>query len=50
MTKILLILHVLAAAIAIGPVTAAGSVFPAIPGQCRRLHVQVARRRGGWPF
>jgi hypothetical protein len=29
MTKILLILHVLAAVIAVGPVTAAGSMFPA---------------------
>ena len=29
MTKILLILHVLAAVVAIGPVTAAGSMFPA---------------------
>lgn len=29
MTKIFLILHVLAAVVAIGPVTAAGSMFPA---------------------
>jgi hypothetical protein len=38
MTKILLILHVLAAVIAVGPVTAAGSMFPA-----------AARRAAGAP-